>query len=323
MLVRNLSRTSPNAVTTIAAARLAVASRHLSTAKPTGPIQTITLFGAGLMGAGIAQAAAHNGFQVILCDVNTKATDNGRAIIQKSLARIAKKAHPESSSDQEALISSVFENISTTTDPAEAVTSADLVVEAIVENLKIKRDLFALLDRNAREKCIFASNTSSLSIREIAESCSKERRSSPQMKLVEVIKTPETSDETIESLLDVCNRLKKSPVNCNDTPGFIVNRLLVPYMFEAMKMVERGDATPADIDTAMKLGAGYPMGPLELADFVGLDTCNHILSGWREKVENGEENALTLEMVAESKTLTELVEAGKLGRKSGEGFFKY
>ncbi|KAG9037601.1 hypothetical protein FRB95_004821 [Tulasnella sp. JGI-2019a] len=354
MLARALSRTSPGSATnvTAAAARLAATSRHLSTSKPTGEVNTICLFGAGLMGAGIAQVAAHNGFKVILCDVNTKAIDNGKAIIQKSLSRIAKKAHPDSPSEQSAMIASVFENITTSTDPVEAVANADLVVEAIVENLKIKQDLFALLDRNATEKCIFTSNTSSLAIKEIAQSCSGERRKRfggvhffnpvyvydprrpgshraltschrPQMKLVEVIKAAETSDETIETLLDVCRRLKKTPVNCKDTPGFIVNRLLVPYMFEAMRLVERGDATAEDVDVAMKLGAGYPMGPLELADFVGLDTCHHILSGWREKVESGEEKALTLEMVAESKTLTDLVKQGKLGRKSSEGFFKY
>ncbi|KAG9005679.1 hypothetical protein FRB93_009605 [Tulasnella sp. JGI-2019a] len=335
MLARALSRTSPGSATnvTAAAARHAATSRHLSTSKPTGEVNTICLFGAGLMGAGIAQVAAHNGFKVILCDVNTKAIDNGKAIIQKSLSRIAKKAHPDSPSEQSAMIASVFENITTSTDPVEAVANADLVVEAIVENLKIKQDLFALLDRNATEKCIFTSNTSSLAIKEIAQSCSGERRKRfggvhffnpvPQMKLVEVIKAAETSDETIETLLDVCRRLKKTPVNCKDTPGFIVNRLLVPYMFEAMRLVERGDATAEDVDVAMKLGAGYPMGPLELADFVGLDTCHHILSGWREKVESGEEKALTLEMVAESKTLTDLVKQGKLGRKSGEGFFKY
>ncbi|KAG9012837.1 hypothetical protein FRB94_004983 [Tulasnella sp. JGI-2019a] len=335
MLARALSRTSPGSATnvTAAAARLAATSRHLSTSKPTGEVNTICLFGAGLMGAGIAQVAAHNGFKVILCDVNAKAIDNGKAIIQKSLSRIAKKAHPDSPSEQSAMIASVFENITTSTDPVEAVANADLVVEAIVENLKIKQDLFALLDRNATEKCIFTSNTSSLAIKEIAQSCSGERRKrfggvhffnrTPQMKLVEVIKAAETSDETIETLLDVCRRLKKTPVNCKDTPGFIVNRLLVPYMFEAMRLVERGDATAEDVDVAMKLGTGYPMGPLELADFVGLDTCHHILSGWREKVESGEEKALTLEMVAESKTLTDLVKQGKLGRKSSEGFFKY
>ncbi|KAG8921675.1 hypothetical protein FRC02_012431 [Tulasnella sp. 418] len=307
-----------------AATRLAATTRHFSSSSSDRmAIQNITLFGGGLMGAGIVQVAAHNGFKVVLCDVNEKAIENGRNIISKSIARVAKKLHPEDTSAQNALVSSVFENITTTTDPVEAVKDADLVVEAIVENLKIKQDLFGMLDKEAKEDCLFATNTSSLSVREIAETCSDARRKSPQMKLVEVIKAPETSDETIQALLEVCKRMKKTAVNCKDTPGFIVNRLLVPYMHEAIKMLERGDASAEDIDTAMKLGAGYPMGPLELADFVGLDTTNHIVTGWREKIEQGVEKDLSKDLVAESKILTKLVNEGKLGRKAGEGFFKY
>jgi len=145
----------------------------------------------------------------------------------------------------------------------------------------------------------------------------------PQMKLVEVIRTEETTDETYDSLLDVCKRMEKKAVSCKDTPGFIVNRLLVPYMFEAVRMLERREATAEDIDAAMKLGAGYPMGPFELLDFVGLDTCQHIMSGWRAKVESGEEKTLSPDLVAPSKLLEEKVKEGKLGRKTGEGFYKY
>ncbi|KAG8845515.1 hypothetical protein FRB96_002483 [Tulasnella sp. 330] len=314
------ARTPTNAT---AAARLAATSRHLSTSPPAVRVNTITVFGAGLMGAGIAQVAAQNGFNVVLCDVNAKAVENGKAIIQKSIARIAKKVHPNSPSDQAAMTASVLDKVSTTTDSVKAVASTDLVVEAIVENLKIKQNLFSLLDKNAPATAIFATNTSSLAVRDIAATCSAERRTRPQMKLVEVAKAPETSEETMESLMDVSKRMKKTAVRCKDTPGFIVNRLLVPYMTEAIKMVERGDASAKDVNIGMKLGAGYPMGPLELADFVGLDTCHHILSGWREKVENGEEKDLTKEMVAEPETLLALVKAGKLGRKTGEGFLKY
>ncbi|KAG8935207.1 hypothetical protein FRC01_005463 [Tulasnella sp. 417] len=302
--------------TTIAAARLALTSGHLN--GPTGSafstsaasqnmqdIKNVTIFGAGLMGAGIAQVAAHVGFKVTLCDVTDDALNNGKKIIESSIQRLAKKSPnaPPFSSEI------VFSNINTTTDPTRAVSEADLVVEAIVENLKVKQDLFKLLDGSAPSSCVFATNTSSLSEEKIRRPSLLQ---SPQMKLVEVVKAPETAEETVEALLGVCKKMDKTAVRCTDTPGFIVNRLLVPYMFEAIKMVERGDATAADVDVAMKLGAGHR-----------LDTCHHIMTGWREKVESGEDVGLSKDLVAESKLLTDLVDAGKLGRKSGEGFFKY
>lgn len=279
------------------------------------------------MGAGIAQVAAQNGFKVTLCDITPQALENGITIIKTSLGRIAKKQHPDSPEQQKSFVEDVISAISTTTDTQEAVKNADLVVEAIVENLEVKRKLFASLDAHAPEHCIFATNTSSLSVTEIANSTSKTRRAIfgglhffnpvPQMKLVEVIRTNNTSDATNAALFDVCKRMKKTSVSCKDTPGFIVNRLLVPYMLEAVRMLERGDATAEDIDTAMKLGAGYPMGPIQLTDFVGLDTCQHIMTGWREK------EALSPELVQPIKVLEDKVKEGKLGRKSGEGFFKY
>ncbi|KAF8710281.1 3-hydroxyacyl-CoA dehydrogenase, C-terminal domain, partial [Rhizoctonia solani] len=352
---------------TIAAARLAQTTRHLTGSNSTSgsittsvrmssnnasssssgapkiefrEINNITCFGAGLMGAGIAQVAAQNGFKVTLCDVTPQALENGLKIIKTSLGRIAKKAHPDSVEQQKSFVDSLASTIVTTTDAQEAVKQADLVVEAIVENLEVKRKLFSSLDSYAPEHCIFATNTSSLSVTEIADSTGENRRSafgglhffnllisseecivyatsSPQMKLVEVIRTSNTSDATNAALLDVCKRMQKTSVSCKDTPGFIVNRLLVPYMLEAVRMLERGDATAEDIDTAMKLGAGYPMGPIQLTDFVGLDTCQHIMSGWREK------GALSPELVQPIKALEEKVKEGKLGRKTGEGFFKY
>ncbi|KAG8908095.1 hypothetical protein FRB99_000539 [Tulasnella sp. 403] len=355
-VIMHLSRTikfasipsaTSSALTARAGSRLAATSRHLSNPAPDSgrenqmlEVKNMCVFGAGLMGehsapialtvwivplpdvfqrAGIVQVAASKGFKVTMCDVTQEAIDNGWKIMTSSIKRL-NKSDP---SKEQALHTLVSNNVVTTTDPVEAVTSADLVVEAIVENLKVKQDLFALLDRHAREECLFATNTSSLSVKEIASSCQANRRANPQMKLVEVVKAPETSDETIHALLQVCARMEKAAVQCNDTPGFIVNRLLVPYMFEAIKMVERGDASAEDVDTAMKLGAGHPMGPLQLADFVGLDTCHHIMSGWREKVESGEETGLSPDLVSGSKMLSELVKNGKLGRKTGEGFFKY
>ncbi|KAG8688320.1 hypothetical protein FRC09_012966 [Ceratobasidium sp. 395] len=290
-------------------------------------VKNVTCFGAGLMGAGIAQVAAQNGFKVTLCDVTPQALENGLNIIKTSLGRIVKKSHPESPEQQKSLVEGVLSAIATTTDAQAAVKDADLVVEAIVENLEVKRKLFASLDTYSPKHCIFATNTSSLSVSEIAESTGSARQAAfgglhffnpvPQMKLVEVIRTPNTSDSTNAALMDVCKRMKKTSVSCKDTPGFIVNRLLVPYMLEAVRMLERGDATAEDIDTAMKLGAGYPMGPIQLTDFVGLDTCQNIMTGWREK------RALSPELVKPIKVLEDKVKEGKLGRKNGEGFFKY
>jgi len=331
---------SPTASAT-ARARLLATTRHLSSSSSNSssksttfkPVQNVTLFGAGLMGAGIAQVAAHNGFKVVLCDTTPQALKNGLSIIEKSLSRIARKSHPDSADSQAAFVSAVLDSIKTTTDPREAVNDADLVVEAIVENLEIKQRLFSVLDEAARADCLFATNTSSLGVGEIASVTGDSRRKRfgglhffnpvPQMKLVEIIRTGETSQETLDALFDVCTRMRKTAVSAKDTPGFIVNRLLVPYMMEAVRMVERGDATAEDIDTAMKLGAGYPMGPIELTDFVGLDTSMFIIDGWRKKIASGEEKDLIPELVREVPLVKEKVAAGKLGRKSGEGFYKY
>ncbi|KAK4054054.1 hypothetical protein OIO90_003699 [Microbotryomycetes sp. JL221] len=294
-------------------------------------INKITVFGAGLMGAGIVQVAAHNGLKVIMTDVSDAALDNGRSIITKSLTRVARKQHPDNEQAQKKILDDTFANITTTTSAAEAVKDTDLVIEAIVENLGTKQELFKRLDEIAPKHTIFASNTSSLSISKIAETCSEERQTRfggfhafnpvPQMKLVEVIRTSKTDEETRDALLEVCKTMKKTPVNCKDTPGFVVNRLLVPYMLEAIRMVERGDASAEDIDTAMKLGAGLPMGPIELSDFVGLDTLAFIAEGWRkDRVDTGEIDKQQVEPVD---ILDKLVKEGKKGRKSGEGFFKY
>ncbi|OCF44652.1 3-hydroxyacyl-CoA dehydrogenase [Kwoniella heveanensis CBS 569] len=319
----------------IAANRLSTVQRHLSTTSPAsaaaatdnGKVQRLTVFGAGLMGAGIAQIGAQNGLKVILSDVTDKALENGLNIITKSLSRVAKKQSPD---DVEGFTSQILKNIETTTDAGKAVQDADLVVEAIIESLKVKRDLFGFLDTKAKESCIFATNTSSLSVKEIAEACGQERQDKfaglhffnpvPAMKLVEIIRTPQTSTETYEALREVTLRMGKAPVTCNDTPGFIVNRLLVPYLLEAIRMVERGDATPEDIDTAMELGAGYPMGPFKLLDFVGLDTTSYISQGWRDKAAEG---AISEHLVQPISLLDKLVKEGKLGRKSGQGFYEY
>jgi len=214
--------------------------------------------------------------------------------------------------------------LSISTDAVEACKQSDLVVEAIIENLKIKKTLFEALDAAAPEHTIFASNTSSLPIGEIAEATKRLDRFGglhffnpvPVMKLVEVVRTPATSDATNQTLHDFSKALGKTSVQAKDTPGFIVNRLLVPYLMEAVRMIERGDAVAKDIDIAMKLGAGYPMGPIELADYVGLDTSKFILDGWHEKYPDNP-------LFKPCDLLNKLVSEGKLGKKSGQGFYDY
>jgi 3-hydroxyacyl-CoA dehydrogenase len=291
-------------------------------------IKNITVIGAGLMGSGIVQVAAQSGYNVTMVDTSDKAIDNGKTIIQKSLARVAKKKFEEAEKQTE-FVNQVFKNIKTSISANEAVKDTDLVIEAIVENINVKQRLFKDLDAHAPKSAIFASNTSSLPICDISATVPYERQERfaglhffnpvPQMKLVEIIKTEKTANDVFAALQAFTKNIKKVPVTCKDTPGFIVNRLLVPYLMEAARLVERGDATKEDVDIAMKLGAGYPMGPFELADYVGLDTTKFITDGWYENGKGLKGDKL----VAPVKSINDLVAQKKLGRKSGEGFYKY
>lgn len=287
-------------------------------------IKHVTVIGGGLMGAGIAQVAAATGHTVVLVDQTEDILAKSKKGIEESLKRMAKKKFTENPKAADEFVEKTLSSLSTSTDAASVVHSTDLVVEAIVENLKLKNELFQRLDKFAAEHTIFASNTSSLQITDIANATTRQDRFAglhffnpvPMMRLVEVIKTPMTSQKTFESLVDFCKTLGKHPVSCKDTPGFIVNRLLVPYLIEAIRLHERGDASKEDIDTAMKLGAGYPMGPFELLDYVGLDTTKFILDGWHEM---DPENPL----FQPSPSMNNLVAQKKLGKKTGEGFYKY
>lgn len=276
------------------------------------------------MGSGIAQVAAHTGHKVTICDVSDELVSKTLKSIDNSLARVAKKTYKDDTQKAEQFRTSTMKNLSTSTNAEKAVQSADLVIEAITENMKVKKELFAKLDKAAPKNTIFASNTSSLSVTDMSLATQRPDRFGglhffnpvPVMKLVEVIRATDTSDITYQSLMDYCKAIDKEAITAKDTPGFVVNRLLVPYMMEAIRLVERGVASPRDVDKAMKLGAGYPMGPIELGDYVGLDVCKFVIDGWHEM---DKKNPL----FEASKLLNKLVSEGKLGIKTGEGFYKY
>jgi len=276
------------------------------------------------MGSGIAQVAAATNHSVTLVDQNEDILAKSTAAIQKSLGRVAKKKFADDGERQSSFVADVMSRIGTNTDAVSAAKDTDLVVEAIVENLDVKKKLFSALDAAAPQKTIFASNTSSLPITDIATATKRLDRFGglhffnpvPVMKLVEVIKIEQTSTETFNRLVEFSQALGKTTTECKDTPGFIVNRLLVPYMMEAVRMLERGDASARDIDVAMKLGAGYPMGPFELTDYVGIDTCKFIMDGWSEKYPD-------VELFRQSPLINKMVAEGKLGMKTGQGFYDY
>jgi len=262
--------------------------------------------------------------KVNLVDMNADILKKSGASIQKSLERVAKKKFADKPEGAAQFTSDIMGRIKFLTSAEESVQSAGLVIEAIVENLDVKRKLFSSLDKVAPKNTLFTSNTSSLPIRDIAVSTERLDRFGglhffnpvPMMKLLEVVRIPETSDEAFNTLLDFGATVGKTTVNCKDTPGFIVNRLLVPYVIEAIRMLERGDASARDIDTAMKLGAGYPMGPFELCDYIGLDTMKFIMDGWSQ-------NYPDIDLFRQCELLNNIVAAGNLGRKSGKGFYDY
>lgn len=269
------------------------------------------------------QVTAQAGHNVTLVEVNFDLLKKADATISDNLARIARKTHKDRNA-AETFIQDVRARLKGTTELNKGVEDTDLVIEAIVENLETKQKLFKAIDEVAQEKTIFASNTSSLSIKEIASGTKRLDRFGglhffspvPVMKLLEVVRTPETSAETHEQLMAFGKAIGKTCISCKDTPGFVVNRLLVPYVNEAVKMYERGDADFKDIDIALKLGAGYPMGPFELSDFTGHDIGLAVLEGWSKKFPDNK-------LFEPAEITRKMVKEGKLGRKTGEGFYNY
>ncbi len=280
-------------------------------------IEKVGVLGCGLMGAGIAEVCAKAGFSTVVREVDEGLLEKGMQRIERSLSKAVDKGKLEAVQRDETM-----SRISGTTE-LESLADRDLVVEAIVESLQAKVETFAALDRIVQDGAIFASNTSSLTITQIAMATQRTDRfvglhffnPVPVMKLVEVVRTLMTSDETMQQCLDFVASLGKEGVSCRDNSGFIVNRLLVPYLLDAIRAVEEGVGSIEDIDKAMQLGCGYPMGPLTLLDFVGLDTtyyiANIMFEEYREK------------RFAPPPLLKQMVQAGRSGRKSGRGFYDY
>lgn len=281
-------------------------------------MKNIVVIGAGTMGNGIAHTFAQTGFKVNLVDVSNEALEKGLKTITANLDRIVAKGNLT-----EEQKSSTLANISTFTKLEDAATNADLIVEAATENLDLKLKIFRQMDELAPENCILATNTSSISITKIASVTNRPEKvigmhfmnPVPIMKLVEIIKGYSTSVETFEAVYEMSKNLGKTPVEVNDYPGFVANRILMPMINESIETLYNGVAGVEEIDTVMKLGMAHPMGPLQLADFIGLDVCLAILNVMYDGFKNPK--------YAPNPLLVNMVTAGKLGVKSGEGFYDY
>src|SRR5712692_9768014 len=280
-------------------------------------IRKVGVLGCGLMGSGIAQVSAQAGYETIVREVEQRFLDKGLAGIDKSLGKFVEKGKLQAA-DKDACMARLKATTS-----LQDLADCDIVIEAIIENAQVKRETYAELDKVVKPEAIFASNTSSLTITELSMATARPKQfvglhffnPVPLMKLVEVVRTILTSDAAFDTAFAFAKSLGKDPVSCRDNSGFIVNRLLVPYLLDAIRAFEEGVGSIEDIDKAMQLGCGYPMGPFTLLDFVGLDTTYYItdvmFNEYREK------------RFASPALLRKMVLAGRFGRKSGAGFYDY
>ncbi|WPZ19741.1 3-hydroxyacyl-CoA dehydrogenase family protein [Geobacillus subterraneus] len=281
-------------------------------------VATIGVVGAGTMGGGIANLAALSGFNVILVDIDEHTLQKARSRMEAFMDKSVAKGKLTAEQKHEAL-ERVKGSIS-----LQEMRQADVIIEAVIENMEVKKEVFSQLDNIAPEHAILATNTSSMSITEIASATNRPSQvvgmhffNPPQlMKLVEVVRGYKTSDETVEQVKELARKLKKEPVEVKkDSPGFIVNRIMIPQFIEAIRLVEEGVASMEDIDKAVTLGLNYPMGPFTLQDFAGVDIGLHVMDYFYEEFKDDRFAAPLL--------LRQLVRAGRLGRKTGAGFYDY
>ena len=280
-------------------------------------VKRIGVIGAGTMGRGIAQVCAASGFDVVMSDISADAVAAGLAAIEKQLARAVEKERM-SAAEKDAVLSRIE-----TVTGIEAMAGADVCIEAATENPEVKLELFRSLEAVCREDTILASNTSSISLTKIAGACARPERvigmhffnPVPLMKLVELIRALQTSDATFEAAQSLAARLGKTAVAVADSPGFVVNRMLVPMINEAVYALAEGLASAEEIDLAMKLGLSHPIGPLALADLIGIDVCLDVMDVMYREFSDSKYRPCPL--------LRKMVDAGRLGRKSGRGFFDY
>lgn len=280
-------------------------------------MEKIFVLGAGTMGSGIVQAFAQKGYEVIVRDIKDEFVQRGLSGINKNLSKLVSKGKMTEENKEE-----ILSRISGTTD-MNLAADCDLVVEAAIENMQVKKEIFAELDGICKKETILASNTSSLSITEVASATSRPDKvigmhffnPAPVMKLVEIIRGMATSQETFDTVKNLSLEIGKEPVEVKEAPGFVVNRILIPMINEASFILQEGIASVEDIDTAMKFGANHPMGPLALGDLIGLDVCLAIMDVLYNETGDNKYRA--------SSTLRKYVRAGWLGRKSGRGFYNY
>ncbi len=280
-------------------------------------IRKVGVVGLGTMGAGIAQISVQSGFETVGREVSIDLAERGRAIVEQYLSRAVEKGR-STEAERDAAVG----RLTLSTELAD-LADCDLVIEAVLEELDLKREVFAELDRVTRPEAILATNTSALSVAEIAEATSHPERvvgmhffnPAPVLPLVEIVRAPKSSEDAVDAAYTWAERAGKHPVRCNDTPGFIVNRILIPLLNDCVRVLDEANVRPEDMDRAMTNGAGWPMGPCALVDLIGVDVHVHASDALHDKL--GEPR------MAPPERLVRMQEEGRLGRKSGRGFFEY